>query len=81
MKMRTKTCAVWMEFCFCIVGMFLLMSLTASAKSKILHEGYCGDYQNTEDDDFDHFNSENVKFTLYKDELPDKWSTNRTLKT
>ena len=67
MKKGRKLGAVLMGFCFCIVGMFLLMSLTASAKSKILHEGYCGDYQNTEDDDFDHFNSENVKFTLYKD--------------
>ena len=67
MKKGRKLGAVLMGFCFCIVGMFLLMSLTASAKSKILHEGYCGAYQNTEDDDFDHFNSENVKFTLYKD--------------
>ena len=51
----------------CMIGMLFIMSPSASAESKILHEGYCGYYENRYFDGYDHFNAENAKFTLYED--------------
>ena len=67
MKKGRKLGAVLIGFCFCIVGMLLFISLTASAKSKVLHEGYCGYLEDRNWDDIDHFNGPNVKFRLYDD--------------